>query len=85
MKKAVAFRAAEQINDFLPMSRRDILAFEGPALAWKKALGEHGCEFPEDIFYSWGGMPAAKIIDIISRKPRPITKPRLKMRPRKIW
>src|SRR5258706_13160303 len=37
MKKAVAFRAAEQVNDFLPMSRRDILAFEGPALAWQKA------------------------------------------------
>src|SRR5689334_5270471 len=38
MKKAVAFRAAEQVNDFLPMSRRDILAFEGPALAWQRAL-----------------------------------------------
>jgi acetyl-CoA C-acetyltransferase len=38
MKKAVAFRAAEQVNDFLPMSRRDILAFEGPELAWQKAL-----------------------------------------------
>src|SRR5207302_3941828 len=38
MRKAVAFRAAEQVNDFLPMSRRDILAFDGPALAWKKAL-----------------------------------------------
>src|SRR6202158_5987458 len=38
LKKAVAFRAAEQVNDFLPMSRRDILAFDGPALAWKKAL-----------------------------------------------
>src|SRR5204863_688762 len=38
LKKAVAFRAAEQVNDFLPMSRRDILAFEGPALAWQKAL-----------------------------------------------
>src|SRR6202022_5064719 len=38
VKKAVAFRAAEQVNDFLPMSRRDILAFEGPALAWQKAL-----------------------------------------------
>ncbi|HZT86813.1 MAG TPA: acetyl-CoA acetyltransferase [Stellaceae bacterium] len=36
--KAVAFRAAEQVNDFLPMSKRDILAFEGPALAWKRAL-----------------------------------------------
>src|SRR6266478_10206200 len=38
LKKAVAFRAAEQVNDFLPMSRRDILAFDGPALAWKKAV-----------------------------------------------
>ena len=31
-------------------------------VAWKRALGEHGCEFPEDVFYRWGGMPAAKII-----------------------
>jgi acetyl-CoA C-acetyltransferase len=38
MKKAVIFRGAEQVNDFLPMSRRDIVAFEGPALAWKRAL-----------------------------------------------
>ena len=39
LKKAVAFRAAVQVNDFLPMSKRDIIAFEGPELAWKKALG----------------------------------------------
>jgi acetyl-CoA C-acetyltransferase len=38
MKKAVAFRAAVHVNDFLPMSKRDIIAFEGPELAWKKAL-----------------------------------------------
>src|SRR5208282_2308007 len=38
LKKAVVFRAAEQVNDFLPMSRRDVVAFEGPALAWKRAL-----------------------------------------------
>ena len=38
MQKAVVFRAAEQVNDFLPMSRRDVVAFEGPALAWQKAL-----------------------------------------------
>ncbi|HZU91376.1 MAG TPA: acetyl-CoA acetyltransferase [Stellaceae bacterium] len=37
-KKAVAFRGAEQVNDFLPMSRRDVAAFEGPALAWRRAL-----------------------------------------------
>jgi acetyl-CoA C-acetyltransferase len=38
LKKAVVFRAAQQVNDFLPMSRRDVVAFEGPALAWKRAL-----------------------------------------------
>ncbi len=31
-------------------------------VAWKQALGEWGCEFPEDIFYAWGGLPAAEII-----------------------
>ncbi len=38
MRKAVVFRAREQVNDFLPMSRRDIVAFEGPELAWRRAL-----------------------------------------------
>ena len=28
-------------------------------IAWKKALGEWGCEFDEDLFYSWGGMSVA--------------------------
>ena len=37
-KKAIVFRAAEQVNDFLPMSRRDIVAFEGPELAFRRAL-----------------------------------------------
>jgi acetyl-CoA C-acetyltransferase len=41
-KKAVVFRAAEQVNDFLPMSKRDILAYEGPALAWRRALENAG-------------------------------------------
>ena len=36
--KAVVFRAAEHVNDFLPMSRRDIVAFEGPELAFRRAL-----------------------------------------------
>jgi len=41
-KKAVVFRAAAHVNDFLPMSKRDIVAFEGPALAWRKAFAEAG-------------------------------------------
>lgn len=43
MKKAVAFRGRAQINDFLPMSRRDPLAFEGPRRAWLQALEAAGC------------------------------------------
>jgi acetyl-CoA C-acetyltransferase len=35
--KAVHFRAAVQVNDFLPISRRDIIAFEGCEEAWKRA------------------------------------------------
>ncbi|HUK59877.1 MAG TPA: acetyl-CoA acetyltransferase [Stellaceae bacterium] len=38
-RKAVVFRAAEQVNDFLPMSKRDIIAYDGPTLAWQRALG----------------------------------------------
>src|SRR5690606_25050067 len=38
MGKAVVFRAAEQVSDFLPMSRRDVVRFEGPTLAWPRAL-----------------------------------------------
>jgi acetyl-CoA C-acetyltransferase len=38
MKKAVAFRSHAQVNDFLPMSQRDIVEFEGCTRAWGKAL-----------------------------------------------
>ena len=41
-QKAVVFRAAEHVNDFLPMSKRDILKFEGCAGAWQRALADSG-------------------------------------------
>ena len=31
-------------------------------IAWKQALGEWGCTFDEELFYSWGGKPAMEII-----------------------
>jgi acetyl-CoA C-acetyltransferase len=40
MGKAVRFRAAVQVNDFLPISKRDITQFEGAAEAWRRALSE---------------------------------------------
>jgi len=42
MEKAVVFRAAKHVNDFLPMSRRDILMFDGCEKAWGEALGDAG-------------------------------------------
>jgi acetyl-CoA C-acetyltransferase len=46
-QKAIVFRAAEQVNDYLPLSKRDILAFEGPKLAWAKALESAGLSLPD--------------------------------------
>jgi acetyl-CoA C-acetyltransferase len=42
LKKAVAFRAAQHVQDFLPMAKRDILKFEGCHEAWQRALGQAG-------------------------------------------
>jgi beta-phosphoglucomutase family hydrolase len=30
--------------------------------AWKAALAEWNCDFPEELFYSWGGKPVRNII-----------------------
>ncbi|CAN0653497.1 Acetyl-CoA acetyltransferase [Nitratireductor aquimarinus] len=38
MRRAVALRANEHVQDFLPISKRDILQFEGCEAAWKQAL-----------------------------------------------
>ncbi|MGA7489211.1 MAG: acetyl-CoA acetyltransferase [Xanthobacteraceae bacterium] len=42
LRKAVAFRAAEHVQDFLPMSKRDVLKLEGCGEAWKRALARAG-------------------------------------------
>lgn len=40
--QAAKLRAAEQVNDFLPMSRRDLTRFEGPRAAISQALAAAG-------------------------------------------
>ncbi|MFZ0663847.1 MAG: HAD family phosphatase [Acidobacteriaceae bacterium] len=37
-------------------------------IAWKQALGEQGCDFPENLFYRWGGMPVHEIISTLNKK-----------------
>lgn len=48
---AIGWRGAAQINDYLPMARRDILAFEGPRRAFAEALGEAGATL-EDLDFA---------------------------------
>jgi HAD superfamily hydrolase (TIGR01509 family) len=35
-------------------------------IAWKTALGEWNCPFPEDLFYAWGGKPVDEIISTLN-------------------
>jgi len=34
--------------------------------AWLAALGPHGCDFPEAMFYEMAGIPSAKIVEILN-------------------
>jgi len=50
LKKAVVFRAAEHVQDFLPMSKRDILKFDGCAQAWQRGLATSGLQLGDLSF-----------------------------------
>jgi len=50
MKRAIAFRSTAHVQDFLPLSRRDILLFEGCELAWKRALDHAGLQLHDLSF-----------------------------------
>src|SRR5437016_3557109 len=50
MNKAVAFRAAQHVQDFLPLAKRDILKFEGCTQAWQRALAQAGIALTELSF-----------------------------------
>jgi acetyl-CoA C-acetyltransferase len=48
--RAVGFRATAQVNDFLPTSRRDPVAFEGPRRAWALAMQRAGVKIGDLSF-----------------------------------
>lgn len=50
MAKSVAFRAAVQVNDLLPIAARDIIRFEGAAEAWRRAHAEAGTSLADLSF-----------------------------------
>ena len=37
-------------------------------VAWKRVFDEHGCSFPEELFYAWGGMPIRDIIAALNEE-----------------
>ncbi|HXM68360.1 MAG TPA: HAD-IA family hydrolase [Candidatus Acidoferrum sp.] len=37
-------------------------------IAWKQALAEWNCDFDEELFYAWGGMPVSQIISTLNEK-----------------
>ncbi|MEI6161273.1 MAG: acetyl-CoA acetyltransferase [Roseococcus sp.] len=41
-RRAVRFRGTAQVNDFLPIARRDIIRFEGAREAWARAFDASG-------------------------------------------
>ncbi|MGA8076804.1 MAG: acetyl-CoA acetyltransferase [Xanthobacteraceae bacterium] len=50
LDKAIVFRAAQHVQDFLPMSKRDVLKFEGCTVAWQRALQQAGVALKELSF-----------------------------------
>lgn len=37
-------------------------------VAWKSVLAEWNCDFAEELFYAWGGMPVAEIISTLNER-----------------
>jgi len=50
LARAIRFRARTRVNDLLPLSRRDPIAFEGARHAWDKARAEAGITL-EDLSF----------------------------------
>ncbi len=56
--KAYLFDCDGTIVDSMPLHYK----------AWMKVLAEWRCEFPEELFYSWGGMPVMEIIATLNER-----------------
>lgn len=56
--QAYIFDCDGTIADTMPLHYR----------AWQSAMAELGGQFPEDLFYSWGGTPTRKIISQLNDK-----------------
>ena len=71
LDRAIGFRARRHVNDFLPLSRRDPIAFEGARRAWRAALddaGHHGWSLAMQLKHRcgarWGELIALRPVDL---------------------
>jgi beta-phosphoglucomutase-like phosphatase (HAD superfamily) len=56
--QAYLFDCDGTITDSMPVHYR----------AWQDALAEWECDFPEDLFYAWGGRPVVDIVSELNRR-----------------
>jgi beta-phosphoglucomutase-like phosphatase (HAD superfamily) len=56
--RAYLFDCDGTITDSMPAHYR----------AWTAALAEWNCEFPEELFYEWGGRPVVEILEDLNRR-----------------
>ncbi|MFG5778739.1 acetyl-CoA acetyltransferase [Comamonas sp. J-3] len=47
LQRNISFRARQQVNDMLALSRRDPIAFEGATRAWQKAYAQAGVQLSD--------------------------------------
>jgi beta-phosphoglucomutase family hydrolase len=36
-------------------------------VAWSKALAKHNCQFSEELFYAWGGVSVAEVVERLNK------------------
>lgn len=56
--RAYLFDLDGTIADSMPLHYR----------CWTKAVGEQGGTFPEELFYSWGGIPLPKTVEMLNER-----------------
>lgn len=37
-------------------------------ISWQQAVREHGGEFPEDLFWAWGGIPLPRTVEMLNER-----------------
>ncbi|MES2907214.1 MAG: acetyl-CoA acetyltransferase [Pseudomonadota bacterium] len=63
-KATIAFRGVAHAQDFLPMSKRDIIAFEGCSIAWSRALKQAGLSLDDlDLVETHDCFTVAELIE----------------------